>query len=39
MTHPILVTVAAWPVFMLPVVSRLVRHEFLDVIEIVAAKA
>lgn len=39
MTHPILVTVAAWPVFMLSVVSRLVRPEFLVVIEIVAAKA
>jgi len=36
---PILVTVAAWPVFMLRVVSRLVRPEFLVVIEIVAAKA
>jgi hypothetical protein len=36
---PILVTVAAWPVFMLLVVSRLVRPEFLDVIEIVATEA
>jgi hypothetical protein len=39
MTHPILVTGAAGPVFMLRVVSRLVRPEFLVVIEIVAAKA
>ena len=39
MTHPILVTGAAWPVFILRVVSRLVRPEFLVVFEIVAAKA
>ncbi len=39
MTHPILVTGAARPVVMLRVVSRLVRPEFLVVIEIVAAKA
>jgi hypothetical protein len=39
MTHPILVTGAARPVFVLRVVSRLVRPEFLVVIEIVAAKA
>ena len=39
MTHPIHVTGAARPVFMLRVVSRLVRPEFLVVIEIVAAKA
>jgi hypothetical protein len=34
-----LVTSAARPVFMLRVVSRLVRPEFLVAIEIVAAKA
>ena len=44
MAHPILVTGAAdlgaaRPVFMLRAVSRLVRPEFLVVIEIVAAKA
>ena len=45
MTHPILVTgaragLAAWAASsMLRVVSRLVRPEFLVVIEIVAAKA
>ena len=39
MTHPIPVTGPARSVFMLRVVSRLVRPEFLVVIEIVAAKA
>ena len=38
MTHPILVT-GARPVFRLRVVSRLVRPQFLVVIEIVAAQA
>ena len=39
MTRPILVTGAARPVFLLRVVPRLVRPEFLVVIEIVAGKA